>query len=351
MTASSTDGAVVGIIANPAAGKDIRRLVAQGRVVSNQEKSNTVKRVLAGLQAMGVARVMLMPDRTGIAYGAMRDAKAAAAMRCELLDYVPTGWQIDSTRCAEMMRDAGAHCIVTVGGDGTNRVVAKGSGDVPIAPISTGTNNVFPRLIEGTLAGLAAGAISIDPAARQQACRRACKLDVHVDGAHRDIALVDAAVSRQSMVGARAIWDVANLSHLVLTTARASAIGLSSIGGRLREVGMFEPRGLSIDLAQQASGAGGDDRESAEARTISAAATVRAPIAPGVISDVGVSRWWELAPGDTVAVDAPGCTIALDGEREIELLQDRTATIALNADGPIVVNFDRALQHAARLMS
>ena len=36
-------GAAVGIIANPAAGKDIRRLVAEGRFVPNNEKRNIVQ--------------------------------------------------------------------------------------------------------------------------------------------------------------------------------------------------------------------------------------------------------------------------------------------------------------------
>ena len=62
---------IVGIIANPAAGKDIRRLVAQGRVVSNQEKSNILRRVFAGLQSQGVDKVIVMPDMAGL--GAKRD--------------------------------------------------------------------------------------------------------------------------------------------------------------------------------------------------------------------------------------------------------------------------------------
>ena len=55
----------------------------------------------------------------------------------------------------EVHRDDGASAvdhtdlIVTLGGDGTNRVVAKGCGNVPITPISTGTNNVFPKVVEG----------------------------------------------------------------------------------------------------------------------------------------------------------------------------------------------------------
>jgi predicted polyphosphate/ATP-dependent NAD kinase len=54
--------ATVGIIANPASGKDIRRLVAHGSVFDNQEKVNIVRRVLLGLQATGVEEIIFMPD-------------------------------------------------------------------------------------------------------------------------------------------------------------------------------------------------------------------------------------------------------------------------------------------------
>ncbi|MFQ5880335.1 MAG: ATP-NAD kinase, partial [Dehalococcoidia bacterium] len=37
------------MIANPAAGKDIRRLVAWGSISLSQEKVNTVRRILLGL--------------------------------------------------------------------------------------------------------------------------------------------------------------------------------------------------------------------------------------------------------------------------------------------------------------
>ena len=52
----------VGIIANPSSGKDIRRLVSQSRVVTNQEKINILKRIYAGLVASGVRNVLLMQD-------------------------------------------------------------------------------------------------------------------------------------------------------------------------------------------------------------------------------------------------------------------------------------------------
>ncbi|SVE64512.1 uncharacterized protein METZ01_LOCUS517366, partial [marine metagenome] len=65
----------VGIIANPAAGKDIRRLVAHGRVVSNQEKANILRRVFAGIVSTGTDRILIMPDHSGLARPATADVE------------------------------------------------------------------------------------------------------------------------------------------------------------------------------------------------------------------------------------------------------------------------------------
>jgi len=53
---------LVGIIANPASGRDIRRLVAHGTVFDNNEKTAIVRRVLLGLEAVGIRRVAYMPE-------------------------------------------------------------------------------------------------------------------------------------------------------------------------------------------------------------------------------------------------------------------------------------------------
>ncbi|GIT02313.1 MAG: hypothetical protein CM1200mP27_09380 [Chloroflexota bacterium] len=53
--------ALVGIIANPAASKDIRRLVAQGRVVPDWEKVNIVRRVMLGVQSGGLPAFWVWP--------------------------------------------------------------------------------------------------------------------------------------------------------------------------------------------------------------------------------------------------------------------------------------------------
>ena len=66
--------ATVGIIANPAASKDIRRLVAQGRVVPDWEKVNTVRRALIGLQSTAVERVVAMPDSGNLCRRAADDS-------------------------------------------------------------------------------------------------------------------------------------------------------------------------------------------------------------------------------------------------------------------------------------
>jgi len=42
----------VGIVANPASGKDVRRLVARASVFDNQEKQAIVLRVLAGIASV-----------------------------------------------------------------------------------------------------------------------------------------------------------------------------------------------------------------------------------------------------------------------------------------------------------
>jgi len=62
---------LVGIIANPASGKDIRRLVSHATVVNNHEKVSIVRRLLLSLYASGVRRVEIMPDHFGIGLRAL----------------------------------------------------------------------------------------------------------------------------------------------------------------------------------------------------------------------------------------------------------------------------------------
>ena len=61
----------VGIIANPASGRDIRRLVAHGSVFDNAEKVNIVRRILLALNKLDIDKVYIMPDSFGIGHEAL----------------------------------------------------------------------------------------------------------------------------------------------------------------------------------------------------------------------------------------------------------------------------------------
>jgi predicted polyphosphate/ATP-dependent NAD kinase len=161
---------VVGIIANPASGKDIRRLVARSSVFDNNEKVNIVRRVLLGLEALGVRQVVFMPDYYGLGEHALEHIKLA--LDVSFLDMDVHADDRDSTEAGRLFAEMNVGCIVTLGGDGTNRAVAKGCADVPLVPISTGTNNVVPSLVEGTIAGLAAGLIAEGDVDARRSTRR-----------------------------------------------------------------------------------------------------------------------------------------------------------------------------------
>ena len=318
----------VGIIANPAAGKDIRRIVAQGRFVPNHEKVNILKRVLAGLDAVGVERVLFMPDTGALGSNALQGT--TLGLSADFVQMPVFHEEADTSRAAKEMREARVECIVTLGGDGTNRAVAKECGDVPLVPISTGTNNVFPDMTDGTIAGLAAGVIATGVVDSADVTSRHTRLEVLIDGELRDIALVDLAVSTERFVGGRAVWDMTTLDELFLTRSESTNIGLSAIGAQLMRVAPDEQSGLRIIL-----GPGGGK--------------VLATVAPGLVETVEVADWDVIEVGGPEAVidPRPG-TIALDGERTFSLQADSQVTVRLSADGPRVVDLDAALSIAAQ---
>jgi ATP-NAD kinase N-terminal domain len=312
----------VGLIANPAAGRDIRRLTARASLVPNHEKASIVRRVLHGLAATGVDTVAYLADNAGIMAAAVDGGHPPLAM--DALDLRAHGWASDSTDAARMLAAAGVGAIVTLGGDGTNRAVAAACGDVPLVAISTGTNNVFPTMVDGTVAGLAAGLVATGTVAADRVTRRVKRVDVQAAGT-ADFALIDAAACTDPFVGTRAIWDPGRVRALVLTRAEPWSVGLSAIGGGLRPLGPDEPAGLYVEL--------GDGPK------------VTAAVAPGLVARVPVRRWRLLELDEPVAFAADARTVALDGERE--LATDGDATAAVTRNGPRLVDIRATLQAAA----
>ena len=319
----------VGIIANPASGKDIRRLVAHGTVFDNDEKVNIVRRILLGLDAVGVERALIMPESYGIGNRALDGLELQ--LEATLLPLQLYFTQEDSTRAAALLAAEGAGAIATLGGDGTNRAVAKTCGEVPLMPISTGTNNAFPTMIEGTIAGLAAGLVARGLAG--EAIQTAPRLDIFYGesrAAPDDIALVDAAFYDERFVASRAIWDVSRIKEIVLTQVHTGAIGLSAIGAFAPANTTAPNQGLYLRL-----GPGGRQ--------------IRAPIAPGLVQSVNLAEHRPLDPGDEIITSyAQPCVLAFDGERETELRPGTTVRLRLNPAGPRVIDAAAAIQSAAQ---
>lgn len=326
---------LVGIVANPASGRDIRRLVAGASVFGNADKAGMVLRLLAGLGAAGVERALMMPAGDGLSATLHRQLRGARpiGVALEELPMRLTGTADDTTRAVRAMRAAGVAAIVVLGGDGTHRVVAKDCGDVPLCALSTGTNNAFPELREPTVAGLATG-LAATGRGGPDALRREFALAVTVADAPPDLALVDVAVTRERVIGARALWRAADVAELLVAFASPSAIGLSAVAGMLAPVQRGGGRGLHVRLAQDGE---------------AAIVTLQVALAPGLVAPVRVAAARELAPGDTVRI-APGPgVLALDGEREIERSPAADVTVAL-APGPRTIDVDAVMRaHATRM--
>ena len=326
----------VGILANPAAGRDIRRLVAQASVFPIAEKRNMITRLFSSLGELGVATVYMMPDKSGIAdriRHALETAPPADQVwpRVEFFDMPIEDSAADTMAAVELMVAAGVGGIIVLGGDGTHRLVASKAGDTPITALSTGTNNVFPAMREATIAGLAAGLVATRQVPIEIAVKRNKALRVDVNGVARDMALVDICTSTALWVGSRALWRAEGLDQLFLSFAEADAIGLSSIGGLMHPMARGHENGLWLNLAEPEA----------------AQMVVSAPLAPGLMVDIGIEKIQQMPPDVAVPIRARRGVVALDGEREIEFSPGDELTVRLEWDGPLTLDIPGVMAYAA----
>ncbi|MCB1889778.1 MAG: NAD(+)/NADH kinase [Rhodocyclaceae bacterium] len=334
MSPSPSSEIVVGLIANPASGRDIRRLTAKASVFPTAEKANMVQRLLGPLGQLGVHRVLMMPDATGIAAGVIRAIRTHHAQRLppwplvEFVEMTLEDGAADSERAARAMAEAGARLIVVLGGDGTHRNVAGAVPEMPLATLSSGTNNVFPDLREATVTGLAAALYATGRVPAEIALKRNKCLHVRV-GERHELALVDVCVTRMTHVGARAVWSGDTIEELFVAFAEPDAIGLSSIAAMVEPVGRQEPAGAFV-------------RCGSEGRP------VWAPIAPGLLTHLRVTGSDRMRPGIDYLVATRQGSIALDGEREIELIDGDSAEVRLSLDGPRTLDVSATLREAVR---
>ena len=321
---SSVTG-TVGVIANPAAGKDIRRLIAHASPTSDAAKMGAVRRAIAGAIDAGASRILVAPDRHNLSTRAVADLDDSSA-HIEIIDEPTIGHPSDTISMATHMRHANVDALIVLGGDGTHRDVAKGWLDAPLVGISTGTNNVFPRQIDATLAGVAAGLIASGVVALADVSHQAKVAHLEFDdGTPDDLALVDLVLMHGNFTGSRAVWDPAQLRAVIACIAEPASVGLSAIAGLLVPVDRRSPRGVYVLL-------GGPH-------------TVRVPIAPGSFADVPYWSADEVELGQSVTMRGPGL-LSFDGERDRVLGLHATATVRILADGPRVIDVEATLAAA-----
>ncbi len=405
---------VVGLIVNPSASRDIRRLTSLARTVDVHERVNQVARILQGLSAcselvaggLGPVRYMSescrvveraheeiahaglvrrargdatrgdanrggarlvrnardgaprdaprsdgAPDNHAPGFDAPRDAPGRDARRGDaprednatpdharlaVLPVLPNGATADdaagTSRAAAAMARSGARCVVTVGGDGTNRAVAAGWPDAVICAVPGGTNNAFAPPVDPVAAGLAAGLFAADPTTFAAHARALPRLVVRARASDGGVAasfaetsaLVDVAVVRGAWVGAHAVWDPATLVEAVVTRADPTVSGLAGLAGMVRPLPGTDPgdppRAIHLLLGSTEIGLG-ENRlgRAAEARAAVGRRAVLAPLGPGQLVPVVVRESHVLATDETVRLGpyAETVTLAFDGEREI----------------------------------
>ena len=311
---------VVGIIANPVSARDIRRIVTHAGNLQITDRANIVLRLLAGLGAVGIEQVLIMPENAGIRQHVLRGLQRFSNLgekrfpTIEYLDMAVSSSSQDSIHATRLMCEAGVSAIVVLGGDGTHRAVVSACGDVPIAGVSTGTNNAFPKFQEPTTVGMAVGLAVTDAELGDNAFTHNKMLEVDIAG-RREIALVDVAIVAERYVGARALWRVQNFRELYVSFAETEVIGMSVVAGLLDPVGRDVPEGRCIYF---------DNSEKPDFE-------LQAPIAPGVIETIGIKSWRKLPVDTPIAIGEKQGSIAFDGERELSFSVNDQPTVTLHS--------------------
>jgi hypothetical protein len=320
----------VGLVANPAAGRDIRRLTGGAVVSDNYAKRRTAASVLEGLSVTPGIEALVMPDEAGIGEYAVDEAPADVA--ATLLDVTTRGTRDDTRKAAARFRDE-TDVVVVLGGDGTTRDVVAAVGSVPLVAVSTGTNNVVPDHVDGTVAGVAAafvadGTVPIEEVALHHSTVEARVVEPDRERSIRSLATM--GVIDRPFVGTRAILHGEDFLGGVVSRAGPHEIGLSGIAGAVIRHPPDAAGGVGIRL--------GPPEETPR--------TVDAVTVPGVLEPVGVADYQLLADGEEFVFDVETGVVSVDGERDVEVT-DAEVFMSPSPTGPRVVQVERTLSVAA----
>lgn len=298
--------------------------------MDNYAKRRTAECVIGGLSvAADPPSVEVMPDKAGIASHAIEEAPPEIAV--DQVDMSIEESAADTRRAAAHFRDS-ADVVVVLGGDGTSRDTALELGDVPLVSVSTGTNNVVPTPVDGTIAGAAAAVIATNMVDTDAVTYRHGRIDVEADdvtGEKQLSGLATIGITDRPFVGTRAIIDPSELLGGVVSRAHPAEIGLTSVAGSVEPLAPDAPGGVALRL--------GDPDETPR--------SVRSVLAPGMTTTVGLESYEPLGWDEPAIFEVQDGVIGADGERELELI-DATVTMTPTANGPRLVDVEATLRTA-----
>lgn len=333
MGAGSNNKATVGIIANPLSARDIRRLISQASGLQIADRVSMIQRAITGLSAVGIEDVFIMPDRAGLS-SQLSSALDNQRIMCKsdiakttFLDMPVSGSVIDTENAAMILVDQGVDAIIVLGGDGTCRAVAERVTDIPITCLSTGTNNAFPVNVEPTLAGMATGLVARNLVNRDDCCNRNKTLRLYINGRKHISALVDIVVTNSMWNGSLALWKPSHIEKVYVTFASPMAVGISSIASQLNAVSRNDEFGLYLEV---------DNRAKKNM-------TVMAPIVPGLVEQIGIKGSKKIYPDVEISLSVNGRSIAIDGERCVEVDDADDLYIKLDLNGPITIDVEKTM--------
>lgn len=313
------------ICVNPMSGRDVRRLAARATNMTHEAKRDVVARVAAGAEAVGVTDIYIAREPFRIATLALSYMNLKA--RVHVIEHPLANDASDTEAAMAAYLEAGCDTIVSLGGDGTNRAITRAAPDINLVALSTGTNNVFPQLLEPTIGGMVAGLAAAGRLPRAELARRAKVLRLRFSDGTTDVGLIDAALLRDDFVGNFLPFDATKLARILLTRAEPDSVGMSPIGGFVDPVSAADDCGLLLEM--------GPGR------------AFQAPLSPGFFRDVSVAKHTRIPLGMPVVFQGPG-VLALDGDRDHKLGDGLSAQIVIERNGPWAFDVPAAMRHAVR---
>lgn len=321
----------LGIIVNPMSGRDVRRVTAKASTSGHHEKQQLVTRLVLGALEHGVDKIFLGNEPFRINERAIENLEDKE--KVQQLSYPLTHTAKDTQCLTNMMWAEGCRVFIVLGGDGTNRIVAKAQPDAVILPLSTGTNNVFPLRVEASVAGAAAAIIASRKLNYKNHCRRCKQIKVAINGKYQDLALIDIVLLKNDHIGSLLPFSENNLSQIFLTRAEPASVGMSPIGGFVMPCHEDDDFGVMVDCDGKAQ------------------YRVRVPLSPGLYGDVSLSKVEKLELGQSYrqshnSIDSG--ILAFDGDRSITIEAGDEVEITIRRDGPWIIYPEKILQIAAQ---